>query len=415
MVAALRAGGLLVGVGAASLAAAPLRTPMGSPLMDLPRHCSALSATATDPGMLWLCQASWVHKCSGQHIACVPAIGSTKPAPQGLVIFLPGTALTPQDYSLLIQDVCVARDSNLPSLALRFIDHGLHRVACRRVWQFSLHGYLALGLFYPSGEGQNGCGASRSSSPTDLNCTALERQRVLTGEEHLSDKTNVTKPDSIVNRIGKALGYLGGPWSRWLDNAGAPRWSDITIAGHSNGADHAGILAKTFHTRRAIFFSGPNDYVGPSKYGHPSTPAPWQFAAGATPPTSMFGFGLCGNLPRSGAMPECFDWRPAWSAQGLPGPWFRADGVLGNASAMVGFHRLCSNGSLVTRGDMHMAAAADCCVPRRKTDGRIVWTDVVAHMLVSDGSAPVALRKQSGEADSDCACAWSTRERDLSR
>ena len=45
--------------------------------------------------------------------------------------------------------------------------------------------FYSLGLFYPSGEGQNGCGASRTPSPTDLNCTALERRRVLTGETAL--------------------------------------------------------------------------------------------------------------------------------------------------------------------------------------------------------------------------------------
>ena len=368
---------------------------------QLPSHCRVLSPLATDPSMSWFCQASWVHRCTSQHIACVPpAPRSTGgAAPKGLVVFLPGTALTPHDYSLLIED-------------------------------FSLHGFYALGLFYPSGEGQNGCSASRMPQPTDLNCTALERQRVLTGHAALSNRTNVSAPDSIVNRIGKALAHLGGAWSRrWLVDgaASAPRWEAMTIAGHSNGADHAAMLAKTFRTRRALFFSGPNDYVGPSRYGRASTPAPWQFVTGATPAASMYGFGLCGELPNHGAMPECFDWRPAWQAQGLPGPWLKADIVLGNATAMKGYHRICSSGEHVTRGDLHMAAAADCCVPRRKGEPtRILWTDVVAHMLLDDNhekeeeeeetveklfvDTRAAGRKakysESGAGDG-CECAWS--------
>ena len=34
----------------------------------------------------------------------------------------------------------------------------------------------------------------------------------------------------------------------------------------------------------------------------------------------------------------------------------RDDDVLGNATAMAGYHRMCSNGSHVTHGDRHRAA-----------------------------------------------------------
>ena len=167
------------------------------------------------------------------------------------------------------------------------------------IGDLSFHGFYTLGLFYPSAEGQNGCAASRTPMPTDLNCTARERQRVLTGEA-VSTHTNVTVADSIFNRVAKALAHLGAPWSGWLDATGTPKWEGIIIAGHSNGADHAAFLAKTYRVARGLFFSGPNDYVGPKHYGTYSTAAPWQSAKGATPPTSLFGFGLCGNLPAHG-------------------------------------------------------------------------------------------------------------------
>lgn len=359
--------------------------------LDRPTNCTAIPCLATDSAMHWRCQSANVRSCSSQHIACVPA---TAVASRGLVVFLPGTGLTPHDYSALVAD-------------------------------FSLHGFHSLGLFYPSGEGQNGCGRSRTAAPTDLNCTARERARVLTGDAtHGPTSTNITFPDSIVSRVSTALRFLGAPWSGYLDSATQrPRWRDVIIAGHSNGADHAAFLAKSFRVSRALLFSGPNDYVGESKYGTYSSPAPWQFAAGATPASELYGFGLCGHLPSGGAMPECFDWQAGWGAQGLPNPWLRVDSVMGDAAAMSGFHRLCSNGSRVTHGDMHMAAAADCCAPRRR-DGRLLWTSVVEHMLADATVDPWVSRRGSflasvglrpavlhvgAATNGTCACAWSHR------
>ena len=101
------------------------------------------------------------------------------------------------------------------------------------------------GLFYPSSQGQNGCDASRQADnrSTDLNCTARERFRVLTGHNHsygdTDTHTNITQPDSIVNRVAKALAALGPPYSGWLRGM-TPDWPRVVVAGHSNGADHAG-------------------------------------------------------------------------------------------------------------------------------------------------------------------------------
>lgn len=105
--------------------------------------------------------------------------------------------------------------------------------------------YIA-GLFYPSSQGQGGCDASRQANnkSTDLNCTARERFRVLTGHNQsygaTDTHTNITRPDSIVNRVAKALAALGHPYNGWLREDMTPDWSRVVIAGHSNGADHAG-------------------------------------------------------------------------------------------------------------------------------------------------------------------------------
>ena len=77
--------------------------------------CVQITATATDPSMKWHCQAPGVSRCSNKHIACTPPpVAETATAPpslptannknKGLVIFLPGTYLQPQDYSNIVAE-----------------------------------------------------------------------------------------------------------------------------------------------------------------------------------------------------------------------------------------------------------------------------------------------------------------------
>ena len=156
-------------------------------------------------------------------------------------MFYPGTGLVPQDYSEVVAD-------------------------------FAGHGFHSIGLMYPSTQGQADCTMSRVPHPTDLNCTARERFRVLTGKNvsygATDTHTNITGPDSIVNRLAKALAKLGPPWTGWLRADGSLDWANIIVSGHSNGADHSGFTAKTFNVSRALMFAGANDMVGP----RPKTP-----------------------------------------------------------------------------------------------------------------------------------------------
>jgi hypothetical protein len=171
-----------------------------------------------------------------------------------------------------------------------------------------------------------------------------------------------------VNRITKALQYLGHPWTKWVkaNSTGdmAPDWGNLVIAGHSNGADNAAFLAKTFKVSRVLLFAGANDMVGLKHAGEDTKPAPWQYMQGATPPERIYGFGICGTAvhPASGI---CHNWRPGWEAQQMPGRFHRVDSILGNRSAMAGMHKLCSNGSKVDlKLSNHMASAGDCCAPK---------------------------------------------------
>ena len=234
--------------------------PKGSPC-PLPPGCARLRATDTDPEMRWWCQSPTkqptVYRhytdCTNEHVVCTPrqrtAGSSAAPPPpvrEQLVVFYPGTGLVPQDYSEIVSD-------------------------------FAGHGFHSIGLMYPSTQGQADCAMSRVANPTDLNCTARERLRVLTGATEsygaAETHTNITTPDSIVNRLSKALLRLGPPWSGWLRADGSLDWSNIIVSGHSNGADHSGFTAKTFNVSRALMFSGANDMVGPKPKGHQCVPA----------------------------------------------------------------------------------------------------------------------------------------------
>ena len=73
--------------------------------------CQSMVATDTDPTMRWFCQGEgqvpvpWRKErdCTNQHIACTPPTAAEGRA--GLVVFLPGTGLTPHDYTEMIADI----------------------------------------------------------------------------------------------------------------------------------------------------------------------------------------------------------------------------------------------------------------------------------------------------------------------
>ena len=109
---------------------------------------------------------------------------------------------------------------------------------------------------------------------------------------------------------------------------------------------------------------------------------------------------------------ECFHWHRGWEAMGLAPPWFKADSAaaLSNASRLAGLRRLCSSGAAEHGGGQHMAAAGDCCMPHfDKTAsgglaGRMMWTNIVLHMLtdpIDAPSPPAAAALSAG----NCSCA----------
>ena len=145
-------------------------------------------------------------------------------------------------------------------------------------------GYHSVGLTYPNDEAV-GTICSASVRP---DCAGEVRREIITGAD-TSPLVAVTQPNSIVGRLTALLSYMQATyplegWSQYLVG-GAPNWSQITVAGHSQGAGHAGYMAKLYVLDRAVMLSGPGD-VGNGA----GTPALWITLPNATPAARQYGF-----------------------------------------------------------------------------------------------------------------------------
>src|SRR6266581_4458845 len=83
----------------------------------------------------------------------------------------------------------------------------------------------------------------------DPDCSGNMRREILDGSD-VSGLVTVTWANSIDNRVAKLLAYLDGHypaegWSRFLNADSTPKWSQIAVAGQSQGAGQAALIGKT--------------------------------------------------------------------------------------------------------------------------------------------------------------------------
>jgi hypothetical protein len=170
-----------------------------------------------------------------------------------LLVFLPGTGAVAQNYQLILAQAARA-------------------------------GYHAIGISYPN---ETAVGTLCASEPTT--CYAATRLEILTGQA-TSSVTDVSRTNSIENRIVKLLRFMrttepSANWEQFLVNDSTPNWSNISIAGHSQGGGHALFVAQRYSVLRASAYASYGDYLFNS-----TTPAPWVTASYATPASRIFGF-----------------------------------------------------------------------------------------------------------------------------
>ncbi|MBU6455533.1 MAG: hypothetical protein KGS72_27420 [Cyanobacteria bacterium REEB67] len=121
-------------------------------------------------------------------------------------------------------------------------------------------GYHVIFLMYPDDiAAQQACANS-----DDPNAYMQFRLAIIEGGNY-SDRTNISRADSIDSRLRHLLRYLdshqpGQGWSTFLEADGAPKWSSIAVAGQSQGGGHAYVISKIHPVARVIFFGSPKDY-----------------------------------------------------------------------------------------------------------------------------------------------------------
>jgi hypothetical protein len=107
------------------------------------------------------------------------------------------------------------------------------------------------------------------------------RQEVVFGTP-ASDSVQVDSSNSIYNRVVHLVRHLATAhpeegWGHYLQSDGL-RWSDVIIAGHSQGAGAAAYLAHFYPCDRVIMLAGPQDFRIPFQ-----SPATWTSLPSKTP------------------------------------------------------------------------------------------------------------------------------------
>lgn len=221
-----------------------------------PAACWFINASATDAGIRdwqlprfinhsvhtvihtahWVCSPVTARQQSPQ------SVGGTKPPP--LLLMLPGTGLAPLDYTLFPRH---AASLGMPAIGLAYPTNMAATSACMKVdpSQNCYDGYHESLLEYRGPE-------------YDSNFTWKG-----------SGSFNALKPkDTIAHRLVALLQTLHNAeprlgWDRFItanttiaNGAAAINWSEIIVAGHSQGACHVGWVSKRFSLQRGIMFSG---------------------------------------------------------------------------------------------------------------------------------------------------------------
>ena len=195
-----------------------------------------------------------------------------------LLLFLPATRARPADYR-------------------RFLSTAL------------AGGYHVLGLDYWN--------LGRTLSGTcedDARCyTQVQRNRF--DGSIPSEYSAVTPAGSIVSRFRDAIAYLGdvdpdGGWGAFLDPERRIAWSDVVVAGHSQGGGEAAFIAHIPPVLGALMFSSPVESLGPVH-------AAWMDRPGLTPASRMYAV----DDVRDEYGPRILGTWPLLGLEGPDGPW----------------------------------------------------------------------------------------------
>ena len=243
-------------------------------------------------------------------------------------------------------------------------------------------GFHAAGLMYDNGVTMNSlCGDS-----TNPDCYVDARLATINGGTN--DGVSVPNPESITNRLVKLLEFLAtnNPdqnWGQFLTAQTNLNWPQIIIAGHSQGAGHAGLIAKIYPVSRSLMFDDTDWWTPGGKL--PGQPANWIVAPGVTSAEFYFGF-----VHVQDALIPYAEEIPTWNDYGLA-PFGAPTLVESNLPPYSGSHMLTTdlppqNGT--TGLDYHDATVVDNSTPLAADGVTPVYQPVWQYMLVEPPELP---------------------------
>ncbi len=237
-----------------------------------------------------------------------------------LVVWLPGSCGRPENYRMILREA-------------------------------ALQGYRTIGLRYANCPSL--AALCHPEQPGDPDCYEDVRRERLDGAQHTDVIDLDESPaNSISNRLVKLLLHLetidpGRGWASFVDG-GAPRWSDMVLAGHSQGGGYPPLVALDHLVGRVVMFAGTDTL--PAGGG----PAPWTSKPHVTPSDRYF---VVGHV-RDNLLAKL----SVWDALGVPGVVIDADST---PEPFDGGHRLVTNLQPETGDDddVHGSIAGDRATP----------------------------------------------------
>lgn len=214
-----------------------------------------------------------------------------------LFVFFPGTLATPVKYLEVLQSA-------------------------------ARHGYHAIGIAY---DNLSTIEAQAGETNDDKRVENIFEE-YLTGN-NTSAVVNVPKANGLENRIAKMIMYMDSVypaenWKQFLTADKKIKWQLLSVAGHSQGADHTMYISKKRNVYRATFFSGTYSF----KLINGAYPT-FISNAGLTPVENIFGF-----THKKDPVRLWDDVRKNWAELEVPGKATLIDDAVSTTS-----HKLVSN------------------------------------------------------------------------
>lgn len=262
-----------------------------------------------------------------------------------LLIFFPGAGARPEEYT-------------------EFINHA------------GSLGYHAVGLSYPNDKSINFdyCGDAADGS-----CHEFVRREILEGID-LSDQLSVDPANSILNRITKLLAHLNDlypeeGWLHFLTDNELINWRDVSVAGHSQGAGHAGFIAKNHSVRRCVLFAGADWSFTEQAIAY------WLNWPAVTPPARIYFF-----THERDTTPSLILSRMMWVAYMIAdfGPEIRVDSTDDYQES----HTLTTNLEPAEAGNFHQATIVNNAIPRNEQGENLLlatWQYLLTHQRNEPG------------------------------